>query len=86
MDLRWTTPFAATGTCNVPPTKGELGVAGARRIVPGQPRASVLSLRVHTLEERFRMPQVGRAVLDAQGARLIDDWIASLPGGICPEP
>jgi uncharacterized repeat protein (TIGR03806 family) len=83
MDLRWTTAFADTDTCNALPSKGNLGVAGARRIVPGQPAQSLVSLRMHTLQERFRMPQIGTAVLDQQGAKVVDDWIASLPP-TCP--
>jgi hypothetical protein len=83
LDLRWTTPLAATGACGTEPSKGNLGVVGAKVLVPGQPARSVLSLRVHTLEERFRMPQIGSAVVDVQGARVLDDWIASLPP-TCP--
>jgi uncharacterized repeat protein (TIGR03806 family) len=83
MDLRWTAPLFATQTCNVEPLKGNLGVGGARRLVPGQPGQSVLSLRMHTLEERFRMPQLASAVVDVEGARVVDAWIASLPAS-CP--
>jgi uncharacterized repeat protein (TIGR03806 family) len=83
VDLRWTTPFAGTHTCNAEPLKGTAGVAGAKLVVPGQPGQSLLSLRMHTLEERFRMPQIASAVVDVQGAKLVDDWIASLPP-TCP--
>jgi hypothetical protein len=85
MDLRWTTPFARTQTCNAAPEKGDLGVAGARRIVPGQPARSLVSLRMRTLAERFRMPQLGTAVVDVQGADVVDAWIAGLPP-TCPAP
>jgi hypothetical protein len=60
-----------------------MGVTGARRIVPGQPSRSLVSLRMHTLEDKFRMPQIASTVVDVQGARVIDDWIASLPP-TCP--
>jgi uncharacterized repeat protein (TIGR03806 family) len=82
LDLRWTTTLSTTGACNTEPSKGNLGVAGAKLIVPGQPARSVLSLRMHTLEARFRMPPIGSAVVDAEGVKVIDDWIASLPP--CP--
>jgi hypothetical protein len=82
VDLRWRTPFADTQTCNAAPKKGDMGVMGARLLVPHQPAQSLLSLRMHTLEERFRMPQIASAVVDVQGAKLIDDWIASLT--TCP--
>jgi uncharacterized repeat protein (TIGR03806 family) len=82
MDLRWTTSFGDTDTCDVAPAKGDLGVPGARRIVPGQPALSLVSLRMRTLRERFRMPQIGTGVVDLTGAQVVDDWIASLTG--CP--
>ena len=82
LDLRWTTALAGSGACGTEPTKGNLGVAGAKVIVPGQPSRSVLSLRMHTLEARFRMPPIGSAVVDEEGAKVVDDWIASLPP--CP--
>jgi mono/diheme cytochrome c family protein len=85
MDLRWTTPLARTQTCDVAPDKGDLGVPGARRLVPGAPDRSLLSLRMRTLAERFRMPQLGTAVVDLQGAQVVDAWIASLPP-VCPPP
>lgn len=81
IDLRVGTAFAATGLCNALPEKGDLGVAGARRLVPGDPARSLISLRMHALGEG-RMPQIGTSVLDVEGARLIDDWIATL--GPCP--
>jgi uncharacterized repeat protein (TIGR03806 family) len=81
IDLRADTAFAQTGLCNALPEKGDLGVAGARRLVPGNPGLSLTSLRMHALTEG-RMPQIGTSVVDVGGARLIDDWITSL--GPCP--
>jgi uncharacterized repeat protein (TIGR03806 family) len=81
IDLRRSTPFAETGLCNVEPEKGTLDVEGARRLVPGQPDKSLLSLRMHRLD-KGRMPQIGTSVVDAAGVELVDAWIRSLTA--CP--
>jgi uncharacterized repeat protein (TIGR03806 family) len=85
-DARFSTPFADTMLCNVPPEKGDLGVAGAMRITPGSAATSVLSLRMHVrdigMAMSFQMPQVGTNVVDDAGASVIDTWIDSLTG--CP--
>jgi uncharacterized repeat protein (TIGR03806 family) len=81
IDLRANTALAQTGLCNTLPEKGDLGVAGARRLVPGDPGRSLTSLRMHALMDG-RMPQIGTSVVDVAGARLVDDWITAL--GPCP--
>jgi uncharacterized repeat protein (TIGR03806 family) len=83
IDLRQQTPFAAMGLCNAEPEKGTLGVEGARRLVPGDPSRSLLSLRMHAPEEG-RMPQIGTSVIDPAGTALVDDWIRSIQD--CPQP
>jgi uncharacterized repeat protein (TIGR03806 family) len=81
IDLRYQTPLAGTGLCNQPPEKGDLGVAGALRLVPGMPDRSLLSLRMHTTE-MGRMPQIGTTVVDGLAVQLIDDWIRAMTS--CP--
>jgi uncharacterized repeat protein (TIGR03806 family) len=81
IDLRAQTPLADTGLCNQPPEKGDLGVSGALRLMPGRPDRSVLSLRMHTTE-MARMPQIGTTVVDGPAVTLIDDWIRALTA--CP--
>ena len=80
-DFRWQLPFAQTNTCNAPPQSGNLGVANARLITPGNPAASIVSLRMHALNAN-RMPILGTSVVDAQGTGLVDQWITSLTA--CP--
>jgi uncharacterized repeat protein (TIGR03806 family) len=80
IDLRYTTPFERTGLCNQPPEKGDLGVPGALRLVPGDPGRSLLALRMKTLQEG-RMPQIGTSVVDAAGVALVEQWIRSVT---CP--
>jgi uncharacterized repeat protein (TIGR03806 family) len=82
IDFRFTTPFEDTGLCGQAPEKGDLGVAGALRITPGDPEHSVLSLRMHTLDTAFRMPQIGTGIVDDTGTGVVDAWISSLTS--CP--
>jgi uncharacterized repeat protein (TIGR03806 family) len=83
IDLRHTTSLGDSHLCDAP-DKGDLGVAGALRLVPGEPESSVVSLRMHSLETSgdgaflYRMPQIGSNVVDELGTSLIDEWIASL--------
>jgi uncharacterized repeat protein (TIGR03806 family) len=78
MDLRYTTAFSATNTCNVAPQLGtlELG-ANARLIVPGDPGNSVLINRMNR-RDAHGMPPVGSAQVDAAGAELLRQWVAGL--------
>ena len=83
IDLRWSTAFASTGLCNVPPTSGNLGVPGALRIMPGAAARSILSLRLHATNSN-RMPRVGTVLVDQQATTLVDTWINGLLA--CPPP
>lgn len=47
-------------------------------IVPGQPERSILMLRVESAEPGVMMPELGRALVDEQGAALIREWIVGL--------
>jgi uncharacterized repeat protein (TIGR03806 family) len=78
IDLRFATALGARNICNVAQEKGDLGVAGSRRLVPGMPSSSVMWLRMDTLDSRDRMPQIGSLVRDVSGTNLIRDWIAGL--------
>jgi uncharacterized repeat protein (TIGR03806 family) len=80
-DWRFDTSFATMGLCNAVPTEGDLGVAGALRLVPGNPDLSLVSLRMKRLGAG-RMPLLGSLVVDELGTDVIDRWIASLEG--CP--
>jgi uncharacterized repeat protein (TIGR03806 family) len=81
MDLRFGTAFADTKTCNVDPVAGDTGVAGAKRVVPGDPSKSLVSLRPHSPLAN-RMPPLGTSIVDDKGLTAIDDWIRGLTG--CP--
>lgn len=81
MDLRHATSLSQTGTCNVAPQLGTLGIADAKLVAPGEPGRSVLLSRLKSTGAN-QMPPLGVHVLDTEGVALIDAWIDSLSG--CP--
>jgi uncharacterized repeat protein (TIGR03806 family) len=80
-DLRYATSFADAKLCNVSPSGGDFGVAGAKLVVPGTPGQSLVSLRMHFLGTG-RMPPLASAVVDTEGTSVVDGWITSLSA--CP--
>jgi uncharacterized repeat protein (TIGR03806 family) len=78
MDLRYDTVFADMNLCDVLPQNGDLGIADARLLAPGEPARSLLLERITRLDAN-RMPPASSNVLDAEGISLIGDWIASIP-------
>ncbi|MCA0871549.1 hypothetical protein LCL97_11985 [Seohaeicola saemankumensis] len=47
-------------------------------IAPGQPDQSILMYRILSTDPGEMMPEIGRSVVDEEGAQLLRDWIASL--------
>ena len=80
LDLRAQTPLADTGLC-APPGQGDLGVADARLIAPGDRARSVAWLRMGRRDGEG-MPQIGSAVVDAATVELVGRWIDQLEA--CP--
>lgn len=88
IDFRFASSDEDMNACNVLPVSGTMGQGPLLRLIaPGDPSHSVLSLRVHDLDQD-RMPPLGSAVVDPTGTSLIDDWITNwIPtGGTCPPP
>jgi hypothetical protein len=84
-DARFATPLADMLLCGAAAEKAvpdEYMLTDPLRIDPGHPESSVVSLRMHSLEPTFRMPQIGSRVVDAAGTKAVDDWITSLTA--CP--
>jgi uncharacterized repeat protein (TIGR03806 family) len=81
LDLRYSTAMTATNTCNATPASGDLGVAGARIIAPGDASKSLLYLRMSTRDAN-QMPPVASHVVDTQGAALLQQWINAM-GASC---
>ena len=82
IDLRIDEPFAEMKTCNEAPQGGDLGVAGAKIVVPGDPSKSTLALRMRALDQN-RMPPLASHVVDEAGVAAIEAWIRALPAA-CP--
>lgn len=84
VDMRFPTAFESTNLCDQSEHDTEL--VPKYRIVPGDPSLSAMSFRMHVLDDppEVRMPKLGSTVVDEQGAKLIDDWISSLPTDACP--
>ncbi len=59
--------------------------ATSTRIEPGQPEQSEIYHRMTNLSPGVRMPLLGSAVVDRNGADLIAEWIRSLPP-VPPQP
>jgi uncharacterized repeat protein (TIGR03806 family) len=78
-DMRWFVPFANAGMCNISPESGDLGVAGARLVVPGDASRSMLPLRMRATDVT-RMPALGTDIVHINGVGVIEDWIDSLSG------
>jgi uncharacterized repeat protein (TIGR03806 family) len=77
MDLRYATALADTNACDVVPGLGSLNIADARLIAPGSAARSVLVARM-SRRDAHGMPPVGSALVDAEGAALLTNWVNSL--------
>jgi len=80
LDLRVTTAAHDMEACDVPPMRGDLGVAGASLIAPGAPERSILWLRTAS-RGTHGMPPLASALVDPD-ASVVRDWISAL--GACP--
>lgn len=83
IDLRYATAFGSTTACNGAPQAGDLGIPGAKIVVPGDPSKSILVLRPKRTDA-FRMPPLATTVVDPAGTTLLEQWVSGL--GTCPVP
>ncbi len=81
MDLRYDTTLSATGTCDVVPSLGDLGIGNARIIAPGDANRSVLLERMQRRDANG-MPPIASNLVDSAGVTLMQNWINSL--SVCP--
>lgn len=82
-DARFDTSFANKGICNVEPALGNFGVPGSKLIKPGDAGGSVVWLRM-SQRGTGAMPPLASALVDSNGASLLQGWIDGLTG--CPSP
>lgn len=76
--LNFDKPLRDLRTLDERPTRGDFGLGAARIIASGDPDRSTLLYRIST-EGSGHMPQIGSRLVDEAGARLVRDWISSLP-------
>lgn len=84
IDMRYDTPLAQMGVCNVTPLKGDQGVLNAVELKPGEPANSIIYLRMNALPGSGRMPAIATNQVDTAGVKLISDWITGIKS--CPTP
>jgi len=71
------------GECKRPGSAGS-GYGGlVFDIVPGDPDASILYFRTHTMQVGAMMPLLGRSITHARGTELLHAWIAAMPASTC---
>ena len=80
MDLRAGTAVRDMALCNVAPMRSDVSLGDLVR--PGDHAHSIVSLRMHSLMDKFRMPQLATTVVDPIGTSAVDAWIDGLAG--CP--
>jgi uncharacterized repeat protein (TIGR03806 family) len=84
-DSRFDTPMSRQNFIDGP-VLINLGIDHARAIAPADVWRSIALVRVET-SDRTRMPPLGHEKVDEQGARLLREWIESLPGRrVLPPP
>jgi uncharacterized repeat protein (TIGR03806 family) len=77
------TDALSLGICKPPVAAGRGSGGRLYGIVPGKPDESIMMFRIESTEPDIRMPELGRNLVDAEGAALVRAWIAQLPGS-CP--
>ncbi|HNP34283.1 MAG TPA: PQQ-dependent sugar dehydrogenase [Woeseiaceae bacterium] len=77
MDLRYPTALANTNACDALPLEGDLGIANARLIAPGNSAASLVVARMQR-RDSHGMPPLGSSLVDTLNVARISGWIDSL--------
>ena len=77
MDLRASVPLEQTGILDGMPEHGDLGVAGARIVAPGDPARSLLLLRSR-LRGAGQMPLFWTNLRDDDAMAKLEAWIRGL--------
>src|SRR5262249_23168162 len=87
LDLRRevTDPFGL-GTCREPSAAGPGSCGFTFDVVPGSPDTSIMMCRVSSTDPQIKMPEVPTLSSDADGVKLLHDWIAAMPPTGCGMP
>ena len=84
-DARFNIPLAQQGIVNAA-AQYSLGISGAHVVTPGSLAQSVLYLRANSLDNRIKMPPLGKNVVDAGATAVVAQWINSLAPLAAPYP
>jgi hypothetical protein len=79
MDLRYSTSLAASNACDALPMEGDLGIANARLIAPGNSAASLVIERMQR-RDSHGMPPLGSNLIDTLNVARLSAWIDGLNG------
>lgn len=79
LDLRYATALANTNACDRPPQAGDLGLANARIVAPGDAARSVLVSRANRRDAQG-MPPLASNLVDPVGVALLTNWVNALQG------
>ena len=77
MDLRFSTLRANMNVCSIDPSFGDLGIAGAKLLMPGRPDLSILPTRPARTDPLERMPPLGTSVVDSLAVEVLESWVRS---------
>jgi len=77
-DVRFERSLAELKVVDAVPLKGSMQLDDARLVVAGDPYRSVLYYRM-AKSGGGRMPHIGSEVVDAEGAKLLNQWISKMP-------
>lgn len=81
MDMRFATPFAQMDLCDAPVQGTTLNIVDPLLIAPGNPDISMVLQRMQR-RDTDGMPPLASAIVDTQGANLLQQWIDNLT--VCP--
>lgn len=74
VDFRYQATIEEMNICNQEPTQGDLGVPGAKLLIPGDPAKSVLAMRIGR-RDSAQMPPLATHIIDPVGVAIIESWI-----------
>ena len=82
MDMRYVTALIDMNLCGVPTVRGAIDPnVPLTRLVPGEPTASAVSVRMHN-RSGYAMPKLGSNLVDPEGMAVVDQWIREITS--CP--
>jgi uncharacterized repeat protein (TIGR03806 family) len=81
LDARFDTPLDKQNLLHGPLIGADLGVPGAKMIVPGDPAKSMLYLRMARRRDVFNMPPLATHEVDMAALVVVKEWIQRLGDG-----